>query len=138
VASLVTTVAHAQKIQLNLPSNSIYFSSNLVGVVLRYLGCSAVGSHRVVNSMGWSTRWGITLDPTKSGRKTRRIRFCNEVDSDSLSLLRTTYEKYSLKPTRLGPYHTSRAYMWMTGFVHSDDTSIRETDTLACINSEHS
>jgi hypothetical protein len=61
VASLVTTIAHAQKIQLNLPSNSIYFSSNLVGVVLRYLGCSVVGSHRVVNSMGWSTRWGITL-----------------------------------------------------------------------------
>jgi hypothetical protein len=61
VASLVTTVAHAQKIQLNLLSNSIYFSSNLVGVVLRYLGCSVGGSHRVVNSMGWSTRWGITL-----------------------------------------------------------------------------
>jgi hypothetical protein len=62
VASLVTTVAHAQKIQLNLLSNSIYFSSNLVGVVLRYLGCSVVGSHRVVNSMGWSTRWGGQLD----------------------------------------------------------------------------
>jgi hypothetical protein len=36
--SLVTTVACAQKIQLNLLSNSIYFLSNLVGVVLRYLG----------------------------------------------------------------------------------------------------
>jgi hypothetical protein len=36
--SLVTTVARAQKIQLNLLSNSIYFLSNLVGVVLRYLG----------------------------------------------------------------------------------------------------
>jgi hypothetical protein len=36
--SLVTTVARAQKIQLNLLSNSIYLLSNLVGVVLRYLG----------------------------------------------------------------------------------------------------
>jgi hypothetical protein len=52
VASLVTTVAHAQKIQLNLLSNSIYFLLNLVGVVLRYLGCSVVGSHQVVNSIG--------------------------------------------------------------------------------------
>jgi hypothetical protein len=38
VISLVTTVARAQKIQLNLLSNSIYFLLNLVGVVLRYLG----------------------------------------------------------------------------------------------------
>jgi hypothetical protein len=56
VASLVTTVARAQKIQLNLPSNSIYFSSNLIGVVLRYLGCSVGGR------IGWSTRWGGQLD----------------------------------------------------------------------------
>jgi hypothetical protein len=52
VASLVITVARAQKIQLYLLSKSIYFSSNLVGVVLRYLGWSVRGSHQVANSIG--------------------------------------------------------------------------------------
>jgi hypothetical protein len=60
-ASLGITDAPVHKMQLHQAINSIYFLSNLVGVVLKYLGWSVWGVNRVVNSVGWSTQWGITL-----------------------------------------------------------------------------
>jgi hypothetical protein len=57
-ASLGIIDAPVLKIHLHQAIDSIYFLSNLVGVVLRYLGWSV---HRVVSSVGWSTQWGITF-----------------------------------------------------------------------------
>jgi hypothetical protein len=61
VVSQDTTDAPVQKMQLHQAIKSIYFLLNLVGIVLRYLGLSVGGVHEVVHSMGWPTRWGITL-----------------------------------------------------------------------------
>jgi hypothetical protein len=61
VVSQDTTDAPVQKMQLHQAIKYIYFLSNLVGMVLRYLGLSVGEVHEVVHSMGWPTRWGITL-----------------------------------------------------------------------------
>jgi hypothetical protein len=43
------------KMQLHLVIDPIYFLSNLVGVLLKYLEWSLGEVHRVVNSVEWST-----------------------------------------------------------------------------------
>jgi hypothetical protein len=55
-ASLGIMDTPVYKMQLHLVIDPIYFLSNLVGVLLKYLEWSLGEVHRVVNPVEWSTQ----------------------------------------------------------------------------------